>query len=47
MFPLVEELFTNKKYKFIKAPISHGSGGAKDSIYIELFMENLLLELYQ
>jgi predicted nucleotidyltransferase len=45
MFPLVEELFTNKKYKyikFIKAPTSRGSGGAKDGIYIEILGKRFL-----
>jgi len=39
MFPLIEELFKNKKYKYIKfitAPISRGSGEHKEGLYIEV-----------
>ena len=39
MFPLIEELFKNKKYKYIKfitAPISRGSGEHKEGLYIEI-----------
>ena len=45
MYPLVEEMFSKQKYKYIKfvsAPTSRGSGEAKDGIYIEVLGKRFL-----
>ena len=45
MYPLVEELFTKQKYKYIKfvsAPTSRGSGEAKEGVYIEVLGKRFL-----
>lgn len=45
MYPLVEELFSKEKYKYIKfvsAPTSRGSGEAKEGVYIEVLGKRFL-----
>ena len=45
MFPLIEEMFEKKRYKYIKftiAPTSRGSGEAKDGVYIEVLGKRFL-----
>ena len=45
MFPLIEKLFSNNRYKyikFIKAPTSRGSGEAKEGIYVEVLGKRFL-----
>ena len=45
MFPLIEEMFDKKRYKYIKfttAPTSRGSGEVKDGVYIEVLGKRFL-----